>query len=362
MKLIIKCSNRKGSLLVPFVIFGAIITLIGLLMLVFTKGQSFEKSLGDRQLELFTIYQIGEKYLHFVDESVKLSIRPALLEVSRNGLKKSPDCGKDTGQQYVLWADDSTNSDCNIVPKGCYPSEGDEKSYFVDTFKAEYLPLLQEFNDKKSVLTDFSAKIPKEFTNLKVEKVGDKLELVGIAKDAVSIEKTTDNAPYNLVLRYKVKPSFRAEIGANFLKDGAEIAGKAPQLLRKKEADVRSILGSFNSQNPSLQWALASYSTPGSACSHVIGTCTYKCKCVPVKFACGVDNKDTCTGESCETCTGRDVETVSYKNVTAAFSVANGKSFYVSDPPSSPPQLKGISYDFGLNWLEETGSVTKCVP
>lgn len=362
MKLVIKGSNRKGSLLVPLVIFGAIITLIGLLMLVFIKGASFEKSLGDRQLELFRIYQVGEKYLHFVDESVKLSIRPALLEISRNGLKKEPNCGKDSSQQYTLWSNDSTDSDCNIVPEICYPSADNEKSYFTDSFKSEYLPLLQEFNSKKSGFTDFTANIPGEFSKLDVEAADDNLELVGTAKDPISIERVEAKAPYNPVLRYKVKPSFRIGIDANFLKEGAELAGKAPLLLRKSDPQIRSILASFNTANPSLKWNLASYLTPPTSCPHTIGTCDYCDEYQDVCVACE-DNPCCKVVRVCvRSHQGKLVETVSYKDVYAVFSVANGKSFYVSDPPSSQPQLKNVAYNFGLNWLEETGRSTTCVP
>ncbi len=349
----IKNSDKKGSFLVPFVIFGAIITLLGLLMLISIKANSFEKTLGDRQLELFDIYQIGEKYLHFVDESVKISMRPALLKISKNGLKKNPDCLKDNSQKYTLWARQDMDSECKPVTKECYPIEDEEKNYFVDSFKPEYMQLLQEFNDKRSSLTDFPAKIPTGSINPKVESIGDKLELVGTATDPILLQGVIAKAPYNLVLRYKVKPSFRIGIDVNFIKDGAYMASKAPQLLMKGDAEIRTNLDNFNAENPALKWKLADYSTPSTSCPHIVGTCNY---CDEYLFDFGFNMG--CIKEH----EGKWVETISYKDVYAAVSVANGKGFYVSDPPSSPPQLKSISYDFGLNWLEETGRRTDCVP
>lgn len=367
----LKMTAKKGSFFVPLVIFMAIVTLFGLVAVLYFKSENLQETLGDRQIKLLTVYQTGEKYLNFVDESVKLSIKPALLEISRNGLKKSPDCWKDSSQKYVLWANDITDAECNIVPKTCYPAEDKEKekSYFVENFKQIYDTYIDDYNNfRKTGILD---EIPKEYNTLNVEENPTGLELVGIAKNPIVISKynweTTGTGALKPLFEYKVKPSFRQGVGTDFIKDGALMSKQAGQLLelgQKNEKNIQDKLAGYNAlaSNQELQWKLDSYSIPQATCSHNIGTCTYACNCVTVKSPCPGDSTKTCPTESCETCVGADVETVTYNDYNAAFSVASGKGFYVSDPPSAQPQLKSLDYKFGLSWLEETGRSTSCVP
>ncbi|MBI2142715.1 hypothetical protein HYU20_00005 [Candidatus Woesearchaeota archaeon] len=358
-----KSFGRKGSFFVPLVVFGAIVVLISLLGLMYAKSQALkggEKAIGEKQTKLFTVYQFGEKHLFFVDESVKKASQAALLETASSGLTETGACGK--ASSYSLWAKQSMDGSCNPITTPCYPSDNEIKLYFDKTFKKNYGVYIDSYNSFRDK-TLFS-EIPKEYSEVKVESYGNGLRLIGKAKVPVDISGYSwEQKPMPRPLfEYKVKPSFNEPVAVNFLEDRTKLVSAAPQLFGKTKKDSEKKLDELN-KAASLKWSLAGYSTPSHSppCSFVVEPdgCSYDCNCKP-KTDCGDnDPKTTCGGE-CDTCYYDKVETVTYNDITALFSADAGKEFPYYDPVSKKVSMKSLAYDFGLSWIEVTGSKTNC--
>lgn len=366
MKLVVNGSNRKGSLLVPLVIFGAIITLIGLLMLVFIKGQSFEKSLGDRQLELFGVYQAGEKYLSFVDGAADKAIATALLKVADTGLKKTvTDCGAlvvSQRGQSVLWAKDKLASQnrCAKVTVQCYPQADDIEPYFAEAFRPEFYSYIDSYNkyrDKKF----FREEIPKDYESVKFSAGGPagasgasgKLKLVGIAAKPIIISGgivSPDGKSVTPLLEYRVKPSFSEEVPQNILADLPVLVSNAGALIHLSRESTEEMLSQFNGNSNGLQWSLEEYyrqplscvDPEGSACRYICGENCGEDGCAPVY------------------CSGTVIRAWNYDDVTSALSVGTGKSYLVSDPASGSAGQKELAYRFGVSWIENERCTQTC--
>lgn len=364
--------GKNGSFFVPLVVFGAIVTLISILGILFLKADRLEgadnEAIGEKQIKLFTAYQVGEKYLHFVDESAKIAIKPTLLEISRNGLKEKPDCLKDKSQKYTLWARQDMDSECKPVTKECYPKEQEEKDYFADVFKNNYGGYIDSYNEKRSQLQ--TLQIPKEYGVLKVESDAEQAQIVGFAKEPIVVPLYSYSGKNSrLIYEYKVKPSFRIGIDVNFLKDGTYMTSKAPQLFRRSEVEIGTNLDSFNAENPTLQWNLDSYTTIQSACTYNTGiTCKYVCGqtcstsqvCTPGE---GENAQPSCSDvTTCVPvyCDGTYKRTVSYNEFSSLVSASESAKVLVNNPATSKPEFKNPEYDFGLSWIETTGSSDDC--
>lgn len=331
------------------------VAILGLILTnLFVKQYNLasEFDLGREQFRIMLTESSAEKALLFVDNAVRLALEQAAYKYGKNGFyqpsqnefyQSSSLCGNSNGFNY--WTKEQSLKQNGCVPQmtPCYPEEDTMKSTFRSVFITALVNYVSGFNEKSGLdVEGDKVFIPFNY-DFTISPVAGRTEIIGKSKELISITAAKTNK-----LVYEIKPSFRESITPDVIADGNDIATKAKQLLRKKNDELSSTLNSFNSQNPALQWKLASYSTLPTTCPHAVGTCPY----------CDVSGRDGCISSH----EGKLVETISYNNVYAAFSVANGKSFYVSDPPASQPQLKAVTYDFGLNWLEETGRSTICVP
>lgn len=355
-------ANKKGlNYYSPLIAIMGILILGAILSNLFVRQYNLasEFDLGREQFRVLIAQSYAEKALLFVDDAAKLALEKAAYSYGKNGFYQSaPSCGSSNG--FNLWTKEQslTLNGCAPQQTPCYPTEGVMKSTFQSFFSIVFESFVRSFNEKSGLKAeDSSISIPFSYEPFTLSPVAGRTEVIGNPKEPISLTATKTNK-----LVYEIKPSFRESLTPDIIADGNEIAGKAPQLLRKNENEIRLSLASFNSQNPGLKWNLASYTKPSTTCPHTVGTCTYCDEYGNACVACE-DNPCCSTVPVCvRSHEGSLVEIVSYNDIYAAVSVANGKSFYVSDPQSSQPQLKGISYDFGLNWLEETGRSTRCDP
>lgn len=365
-----KISGKRASLLVPISIFVAIATLIGLIALVFIKADKFEESLGDRQLELFRIYQIGEKYLRLVDGAAVIAVKPALLKVADTGLKKSSLCGSyvDKGKAYTIWISQSLDADSACEPKSivCYPDAQETKEYFAASFRPEFEPIIKEFNANtkivsvSQILSGFSANIPEEYEFYVGSGV--KPTIVGIAKNPIVLEYFSVKKPSQLTIRYKVTPSFTEPIEINFLQDRANLVDVAEQLFGKPKKDAEDLISSVDNAN-GLDWDFAydTGSKPSSPpCTHSVGPCSC-CKTVATCEERDADGNCVKEGTSEEPVRdGTSRRTVPYDifNVTMSVKVndpessTGHKQFFVYDEAAKKVVPKELEYMFALNWVE----------
>lgn len=315
-------------------------------------------SIGSEQFNIMKAYSNAEKNLLFVDSAAKLALEQAIYPYGKNGLyAAATSCGQRDGYNY--WTKDTAHPKDACQKKTaqpCFPDEKIMKETLLGFFEPLFRDIADKFNQKSSL------DIPLNYKPFEFSQAAKGTEVKGTANEPLTIQTAN--------IKYSIKPSFRETVGINAISEGKAIVENAQKLVRlnKKQAETR--LNEFNAANPSLKWSLAGYLTPGAACSHVLGPCHYACNCQDISVGCGDDKGGSCSGTVCETCIGSMVETVSYNDVYATFSVSNGKSFYVSDPPSSQsqsqsqsqPKLKAMNYNFGLNWLEETSRTTVCKP
>ncbi len=383
--------QKKGSLLIPLTIFFAIAMLAGLIALTLVKFGTFEKSLGDRQLELFTVYQTGEKYLHYVDESAKLAIKPALLKTGQAGLKKVPGCGSfGASQQVNLWSRENMDADCKPQPQPCPPSSEEAKQLFVDYFKPEYEAYINAFNNRQFSIGSLSSKIPIEYSSISVSPNG--LQVFGVASGSVVIESVDFKNTNKLKYKYSVKPSFTQPLDENFVEDGSYMAAKAAQLqpLGPNAGQLSAQMSRFNSESQKYKWSLEGnkiVEVPDS-CRKVTGTCTYPCRCVTVTFPCpaasGSGGGDSgggsggggeggggsgaaapaevamCSATTCQTCIGTAVEITTFNNRYAPISVDTGKVLYVYKDSSKKVEPASMTYKFGLGWIDSIVRTPDC--
>lgn len=354
-------ANKKGlNYYSPIIAIMGIFILGAILSNLFVKQYNLASDfdLGREQFRILLTESSAEKVLLFVDNAARLALEQAAYKYGKNGFYQSgTSCGNKDG--FNLWTKEESNTQNDCVPQltPCYPTNSNMMATLHDFFANALDSFISGFNGKSGLKVEGNKVMLPSSYDFTISPVSGRTEIKGMSQQPVSLAATRTNQ-----LVYDIKPNFRQSITPDVISDGNDVASKSPQLLRKKEQEISSVLSSFNSQNPDLKWELASYLTPPSSCSRVIDKCTYKCNCVIVEYPCPEDNKKICTREDCETCIGSLVETVSYDDVYASFSVANGKGFYISDPSSTPPQLKSVAYNFGLNWLEETGRSTKCEP
>ncbi|MBI2145021.1 hypothetical protein HYU18_01725 [Candidatus Woesearchaeota archaeon] len=347
--------DKKGSILVPLTIAFAIFTLIALLVLVFAKGAQFDKHLGDRQLELFNIYQSGEKPLYFVDEAAAKSADKALLEVAANGLKASTDCGMyDT---FRLWAMGSMDGSCSPVQKSCYPDDGDShRKYFAYVSRQNLYGYIDDYNSNPD-----NYAIPKDYADFELVESSGKLQLVGTANAPVVVS-LVDVKTGNPAVEYGMKPSFRQDVDIDFVADAQNLVATSEQLIKKAEGDARSIIEAADNLN-GLDWDEGfSYKKEQYSCTHDVGSCS----CCVIEETCESGEVDPETGEFVCTKKGSSIvpvgdgtlyESVPYYLVDIPMSVkvldgGSHRSFYVYDGAAKKVVPKEVEYRFGLDWVE----------
>ncbi len=373
-----KISGKKASLLVPISIFVAIITLIGLIALVFIKADQFEKALGDRQLELFTVYQTGEKYLHLVDNAAGIAVKAALLKVAETGLKKSSPCGNyvDNGKAYAIWAVQGLDAACQpeSVPVPCYPDPDTQeaKVYLADTFKPEFEQIIKDFNAKKGIAGGFSENIPEEYEKFYIGN-GVKPTIIGIAKNPIVLERVSVKKPYPIAIRYKIKPSFNEPVEVNFLEDSTNLISEAQKLVGKPKDEVTALVKAADGQN-SLDWdENFAYSTSEQApCSYQSGSCSC-CETVETceEYEFGEMGNPVLDENGEQVCKkkgssevpvddGTEYARVPYDIISTPMSVkvndpdsgTGHKQLFVYDADAKKVVPKELEYRFALNWAE----------
>ncbi len=358
-------ANKKGlNYYSPIIAIMGIFILGAILSNLFVKQNklSADFDLGREQFRILLAGTSAEKAMLFVDNAATLSLEHAAYKYGRNGFYEdvSP-CG--SINSYSLWEKEVSLTQDECIPKSigpCYPSSNEMQSTLLSFFGSNFNDGVSAFNSNSGLKVEGNNVVIPSSYGFTISPAAGRTEITGKSSQPVSIVAAKTNQ-----LVYEIKPDFRESIAPDVISEGSEVANKAPQLVRQSSNGVNTMLNSFKSANPALQWKLDSYSSPQTSCSHNVGTCTYDCNCVTVENPCPDDNTKKCTSESCETCVGTNVETVTYTDYNAAFSVtdvASGKGFYVSDPPSAQPQLKSLDYRFGLSWLEEKSRGTACTP
>ncbi|MBI2580772.1 hypothetical protein HYV85_03090 [Candidatus Woesearchaeota archaeon] len=358
---LLRLQNKKGvDYYTPFVAIVGFLVLAAVLTAVMLKqyGLASEFNLGREQLRLFHTYSTADKMLSFVDDSAKLSLEQAAHSSGSKGFYNSiPACGSKDSFNY--WSKDSASSANDCVPETtpCYPDEAAVKSAFLENFEKSLSGFVKSFNDKGGFEVDKKkVELPFDY-KLELQPVPDRTEVVGISGKPLVIASAATN-PF----KYEVKPSFRESIPIDVVAQGAEVVKGAKQLAKPNKKDAEKKLSDF-SKAGALKWSLAGYSTQGHSppCAFVVEPkgCNYKCNCQPTTDCGDSDPKTTCGGE-CETCYYDKVEIVTYNDITALFSADSGKKFPYYDPASKKVVMKSVAYDFGLSWIEVTGSSTNC--
>lgn len=371
-----KISGKKASLLVPISIFVAIITLIGLIALVFIKADQFAEALGDRQLGLFTVYQAGEKYLHLVDSAAGIAVKPALLKVAETGLKKSSPCGSyvDDGKAYAIWAARGLDAACQpeSVPMPCYPDAQEAKDYLADTFKPGFEQIIKEFNAKKEVAGGFSASIPEEYEKFYVGS-GVKPTIIGIAKNPIVFERITGKKLDATLLQYKIKPSFNEPVEVNFLEDSTNLISEAQKLVGKPKDDVTALVKAADGQN-GLDWdedfaysmseqVPCSYQSGSCSCCETVETCKEYDFDEEGNPVLDENGEQVCKKKGFSEVPvgdGTEYTKVPYDSITVPMSVkvsdevsiTGHKQLFVYDADARKVVPKELEYRFALNWAE----------
>ncbi|MBI3036200.1 hypothetical protein HYY73_00365 [Candidatus Woesearchaeota archaeon] len=355
--------GKGGSFFVPLVVFGAIITLISLLGILYVKSEAIkggDKTIGEKQAKLFTVYQLGEKHLFFVDESVKKASEDALLEASRTGLEKEGSgCGK-LGDD-LLWAKQAMDSNCNpeAIPCYHYPSDDGAKLHFSDTFKGYYGSYIDSYNGHvdKALFNE----IRKDYDSLKIESNGNGISLIGKAKERITISSYgwEQKPPLRPLFEYKITPSFNEPIEGNFVQDSANLVNVAKELFGKSKDEVTKLVKAADGQS-GLDWDFAYDSKPSSPCTHSVGSCSC---CETVTTCEEKDEGGNCIKEgTSEVLVGDGVlkESVPYDSIAVPMSVkvndpASGTGhtqFFVYDKATKKVAMKELEYRFALSWVE----------
>ncbi|MBI2550524.1 hypothetical protein HYV83_05095 [Candidatus Woesearchaeota archaeon] len=360
--------GKGGSFFVPLVVFGAIITLISLLGILYIKSEAIkggDKTIGEKQAKLFTVYQFGEKHLFFVDESVKKASEAALLEVASSGLEKENSDCKKSGDD-ILWAKQEMGSDCNpaaVTP--CYPSEGDNNRHFNETFKKYYDSYIDSYNGLRDK-TLFN-EIPKEYASLNVEGGGSGIDLVGKAKDHITISSYgwEQKPPLRQLFEYNITPSFTEPIEVNFVQDSANLVNVAKEIFGKPKDEVTKLVKAADGQN-GLDWdEKFSYNKAESPpCTRSVGSCS----CCETVETCEEGETDKDGKFVCKKHGTSDVpvgdgvlkESVPYDSIAVPMSVkvndpesgSGHRQFFVYDEAAKKVVLKELEYRFALSWVE----------
>lgn len=366
----IPTTKKRGSYFVPVSIFGAIVVIISLLVVLFLKADRLGSDgtcgknacgIGERQIRLFTVYQIGEKYLSFVDGAADKAIATALLKVADAGLKKNADCGTlvvSQKGQSVLWAKDKLDSQnrCAKISAQCYPQAADLEPYFAEAFKPEFSSYIDSYNKERGKKF-FREEIPNDYESVKfraaspgTSDVSGKLKLVGVAAKPIVISDgivSPDGKSVTTLLEYKVKPSFAQEVPQDILADLPGLVSNAGALLHLSRESAEEMLSQYNSKG--LQWSLEEYYRQSLSCVYQEGSCSYKCG-------------ENCGEEGCTPvyCSGTVIKAWDYDDVASALSVGTGKSYFVSGPASGSISQKELAYRFGISWIENERCTQTC--
>ena len=329
-----------------------IVALVGILILSFVLFSLFTKQLkltsgipiGTDQFRLLKTYSTAEKVLAYVDNSARLALEQAAFDSAKKGLYVSPaTCGSNGNINY--WTKDtiSPSTQCIPQPVACYPDQAITTSTVSTLFSPVLSKFVAAFNAKNDI------KIPFNYPPFAVSQITAGTEVVGKSNEPVKIEIPS--------IKYEIKPNFRESIPVDVVGEGQELVADAQQLNRQSKSTLDSKIAALNSAGK-YKWAL-DYSRVGSSCTYDTGeTCSY---------VCGEECSDSCDdmGDCTTTCSpvycdGTIKRTVSYDEVKSELSANEGSKLLIYDGPAAKPQFGSLDYDFGLSWMETTGSSDTC--
>lgn len=129
--------NKKGSILVPFIVFITVLALISALVTLSTKygvrdAEGLVRVIGEKQAEVFKIYQRGENALFYVSQSAKLTSEKTLEDLAA----KDSGCGVYFG--YGLWSNRTTR---------CFPVKQDVENKFKSSLSSNINAFLFQYQD-----------------------------------------------------------------------------------------------------------------------------------------------------------------------------------------------------------------------
>ncbi len=343
-----------------------ILAIVGILMLSFVAFGMMEKyyrlskglSIGSSQFRLLKTYSDAEKTLLFVDSAAKLALEKAAYAYGKSGFSASVSpCGYESSFNY--WVTDVIESSSNCVPKtmSCYPDETAMKSTLLAFFDPVFAGFISNFNSESEV------KIPFNYEPFTVELVVGRTEVVGTSKEAIVITRPD--------IKYEVKPSFRESIPVDVVANGGEIVANSQQLVKLNKGDTEKKIDEFNKAKK-FEWKLVDYSKPSSSCTYDTGTtCSYDCgdDCT-TSCAEWCPEPDPVTGEPVcckeETtcvdifCDGTIKTTVSYDEFSSLVSATENIKLLTYNSAEKKPEFKSLEHDFGLSWVETTGTSDTC--
>lgn len=362
--------NKKGFDLYVFVL-----TIVGISLLFFVAFGMMEKyykvsnglSIGSSQARLLKTYSDAEKALLFVDGSARLALERAAYALGKGGFYvSSPECGNSRG--FTFWTRDKVESSRNCVPETvrCYPDRSMMKSSLQSFFGPSFNLFIASFNSQSEI------KIPFNYEPFNLPDVAGRTEVVGVSKEPIVMNRPN--------IRYEVKPGFRESIPVDVIANGESVVSTAKGLAGLNEGSTRQRLDNLNMEGK-FQWSLAGYSKPASSCTYDTGTeCSYECGevcdtvceefcpdlptecCKPAcEEYCPDPNPGTGELECCKVkqtcsanyCFGTFKRTISYDEVSSFIAAADKTKLLA-------PELKSFEYDFGLSWVEVTGSSDSC--
>lgn len=182
------------------IIFNIMVVMMTLLVLVTATirlgnktDQPKSEVLGNRQIQLFSLYQRGEEVLFYVDQAAKYAALDAVTEVGQaGGFTGSATCGTYGG--YPLFSKESQDSSI----QECFP---DYKAAIESSFKQKLRNYLSRYNKR---FVNFPP-LANLYNILIIEK-GRQTEVIGFANKDIQLLM---HCPNVLCARYNVTPSFR---------------------------------------------------------------------------------------------------------------------------------------------------------
>jgi len=229
--------SKKAMLLYYIVIPGFIVGLITFYIAHATYAPLKTDYLGEKQVALIKTSQEANKYLIFIDQSVKLSADESIQNLAEKGgfTLRSP-CG--TVDEYNLW---------NYKNVECYPDYKKELSAELNIILNNYLQKLpsEEFVEANQRLS-FYPKIPSVNYNFFLTDS----QIIGIASKRIQINLYLGELK---VGQYNVYPSFNVNKGLN-IEEFTTIETEAKELIQ--ECNGNTELQPCITQNKPENWRI----------------------------------------------------------------------------------------------------------
>lgn len=369
----IVAANKKGlNYYSPLIAIMGILILGAILSNLFVKQNRLasEFDLGREQFRVLLAHSSAEKALLFVDNAARLSLEQAAYNYGKNGLYSagSP-CGSSGAFNY--WTKDVILPKENCVPRTipCYPDKNNpdpniREAALLSFFRQTLSSFVNSFNDKSGLkVEDSSVSIPFSYEEFTLSPVAGRTEIIGKSKEPITITAAKTNK-----LVYEIKPSFRQSILVDVIANGDGVVSNSMQLAKISESATKEKLKGFSDPGK-LKWNLDSYTKAPRACTYDTGiTCKYVCDqicstsevCSPGEgenAAPSCHKETTCVPVYCD---GTYKRTTSYDEFSSLVSSAEKDNVLVNSPATNKPEFKNLEYDFGLSWIETTGSSDTC--